>query len=64
MAYPYTRSLLDIRKKELSEEELDSMQEYHYFESRIESGKRIQFTQNKYYSGRKETKKIKTDYHD
>ena len=55
---------IPIFLKELSEEELDSMQEYHYLKSRIENGKRIQFTQNKYYSGRKETKKVKTDYYD
>lgn len=62
MAYPHTRSLLDIRKRELSDEELDSMLEYHYFESRIEKGKRVQFTQDQYYSGRKVTKKSKQDY--
>ena len=64
MAYPYTRSLLDIRKKELSDEELDSMQEYHYFESRIEGNQRVVFTQDKFLSGRKETKKVKTEHHD
>ena len=64
MAYPYTRSLLDIRKKELSEEELDSMLEYHYYESRIEGNQRVVFTQDKFLSGRKETKKVKTDYYD
>ena len=61
MAYPYTRSLLDIRKQELSDEELDSMLKYHYFESRLKDGKRIAFTQVVYLSGRKETKKVKTD---
>ena len=61
MAYPYTRSLLDIRKQELSDEELDTMLKYHYFESRLKDNKRIMFTQDVYLSGRKETKKVKTD---
>ena len=61
MAYPYTRSLLEVRKEEISDEELDTMLKYHYFESRLKDGKRIQFTQNVYLSGRKETKKVKTD---
>ena len=61
MAYPYTRSMLEIRKQQLSEEELDKMVEYHYYESRLENGKRIEFTQDVYLSGRKETKKVKTD---
>jgi len=61
MAYPYTKSLLEVRKQELSDEELDNMMKYHYFESRLENGKRIEFTQDVYLSGRKETKKVKTD---
>ena len=61
MAYPYTRSLLEVRKQELSDEELDKMLKYHYFESRLKDGKRIKFTQDVYLSGRKETKKVKTD---
>ena len=61
MEYPYTKSLLEIRKQELSDEQLDNMLKYHYFESRLENGKRIEFTQNVYLSGRKETKKVKTD---
>ena len=61
MAYPYSRSLLDTRKQELSDEQLDNMLKYHYFESRLKHGKRIEFTQDVYLSGRKETKKVKTD---
>ena len=61
MAYPYTKSLQEVRKQEISDEELDNMLKYHYFESRLKDGKRIEFTQNVYLSGRKETKKVKTD---
>ena len=61
MAYPYTKSLVEVRKQEISDEELDNMLKYHYFESRLKDGKRIEFTQNVYLSGRKETKKVKTD---
>lgn len=64
MAHPYTRSLVDTRRRELSDEELDSMLEYHYYESRIEGNQRVVFTQDKFLSGRKETKKVKTDYYD
>jgi len=60
MAYPNTKLLLQARKQQLTQEQLDNMLEYHYYESRTFNGERVQFTQDVYLSGRKATKKEKT----